>query len=164
MKKKIVIILAIVFVLTITASNVFSMEQGWGKGYNSKMDLKAKLFYKMQVALMNEEELGLTKEQSDKIKDIKLATQKKLIMDDARIDVIAIDIEDNLWKKEIDLANIQKLVDEKYDIKKDKTMTTITAYSEFKEVFSDEQYEQLKEKCKEMKMQMCPSGMMGPKK
>ena len=68
-----------------------------------------------------------------------------MIRKKAEIDVISVDIRSKLWDETIDVSGINKLVDQKYDLKKEKTKSLIAAYAELKKILSEEQKGILKE-------------------
>jgi len=110
--------------------------------------------------IMNQDELGLSDEQTKKIKDLSLKTEKNLISSDAEIDTIAADIKAEMWTDSIDTASIGKLVDKKYDLKKEKVKSLITAYATLKGMLTEEQKGKLKELYKKCEMTSPKSSMM----
>lgn len=150
MKKKQLLTYVVVFILAVSfIVPVVMAEDGRGKGkghYGKKGDLQGKLMKKAHFILKNKEELGLTDEQVDKVKTLKIETKKSLIRQKADIAIIAIDIKAALWEDTIDKVAIGKLIDQKYDLKKASAKTLVGAYADMKSVLTDEQ----KEKCKEL--------------
>ena len=95
--------------------------------------------------MKNKDELKLSDNQITGIKNLKVNAKKNLIRKKAEIDVISVDIKSKLWDETIDVSGINKLVDQKYDLKKEKTKSLIAAYAELKKILSKEQKEILKE-------------------
>ena len=94
--------------------------------------------------LKNKEELGLSDKQVGKIKDLKVNTKKNLIRKNAEIEILAIDIKAGLWKDTVDSAMLGKLIDKKYEIKKEKAKSTVNAYAALKNILTKGQKEKLK--------------------
>jgi hypothetical protein len=103
-----------------------------------------KVFKKIHVIMKNKDELKLSENQITEIKKLKVDAKKNLIRKKAEIDVISVDIKSKLWDETIDVSGINKLVDQKYDLKKEKTKSLIGAYAELKKILSKEQKEMLK--------------------
>ncbi|MDA9101217.1 hypothetical protein N9K06_00930 [Omnitrophica bacterium] len=110
-----------------------------------KSALESKLFHKAHFILENRDEIGLSEEQADQIKAIKLDVKKGVIRQDAEIDVIKLDIMSLLQQETIDTAAVNKLIDEKYKIKKAKAKTLVDQYAKLKSVLTSEQHAAMKE-------------------
>jgi len=121
-------------------------------GKHSK-GIKDKFFKNMKMIWMNQDDLGITAEQLKKIKTLKIDTKKDLIRKSADIDIIKIDIHSELWEDTIDVKKVNKLIDKKYNIKKEKSKSIVKAYVSLKELLTDEQkikMKSLKKKCMSM--------------
>jgi len=110
-----------------------------------------KLFRKMHFILMNRDEVGLSDAQEKEIRELKAGTKKVLIRKKAEIDVIAVDIKMHMHEDTIDLDAVNKLIDEKYDIKKAKAKVLVAATAELKETLTEEQTEKLRKLRREKK-------------
>jgi len=117
-----------------------SAEPGHGHG------LEEKLFHKAHFILVHQKALGLTEEEVESIKALKMDVKKYLIRQGAEIDLVKIDIKSLMWAKTIDTEAIHGLVDQKYELKKAKAKYLVDAYAKLKGMLTDEQYETLKEK------------------
>jgi len=120
----------IVCLLTFLFIGIFSMAcyaEGYCKG--KKYDqghghgLENKVFHKFHLAISNEVELGLSEEQYEKIKTLKINTKKDLIIKRAEIDVLKIDIKAKLWE----------------DTKKEKAKALVDTYAQFNNILTEEQ-------------------------
>jgi Spy/CpxP family protein refolding chaperone len=111
---------------------------------NYRGDLESKLFGKAHYILKNEEELGLSEDQVQQIKDLKRSVKKSLIMQKAQIEVIAVDIKSMLYDNPVDVEGVNALVDQKYDIKKAKTKGLVESFAQLKATLSEEQWAKLK--------------------
>ncbi len=141
--KKTQAVLIGMFVVVLT---FFSISMSYAKdgGHGHKYGLEEKVFKKMHLALKNQEQLGLSDEQYDKIKTLKINTKKDLIKRHAEIDLIGVDIKSKLWDETIDVKGINKLIDEKYNLKKEKAKALIAVYAQLKTILSKEQKEKFK--------------------
>jgi len=147
MKKKIITItlLSVFVAVVICVYPGYGRMDGCGGGY--KKGFEDKFMWKAHMALMNQDKLGLSDEQTDRIKDLKIATKKNIILKSAQIEVLGIDIKAALWEDTIDTEKVNALVDQKYELKKQKTKELIAAMAEFKTILTAEQEEMIKELC-----------------
>ena len=122
-----------------------------GSSCGSKKCLEEKLYHKAHTFLIYEEELGLTEEKVKKIKELKHETKKELIRSKADIEIIAVDIWAELYNNPIDVDAVNKLIDQKYEIKKAKTKALIQALATLKATLSEEQYATMKKIWKDSK-------------
>ncbi len=109
-----------------------------------KCELEKKLMKKFGIIFKNKEELEISDETLAKLKELKIATKKDLIMKNAEIEIISIDAKAKLWSDPIDVDGLNGLIDKKYDIKKAKAKVLVQAYADLKALLSDEQKEELK--------------------
>lgn len=143
----------IVCLLTFLFVGIFSMacyaegyckgkkyDQGHGRGHG----LEKKVFHTFHLAMANEVELGLSEDQYEKIKTLKINTKKDLIIKRAEVDVLKIDIKAKLWEDTIDRKGINKLIDKKYELKKEKAKALVDAYAQFKKILTEDQKKMLK--------------------
>lgn len=156
MKKKMATSMILVFLLMVgfAAANTYAFDSR-GKGKMEKMDLEEKFFHKAHLILSCQEEIGLAEEQAKKVKELKTNTKKDLIRKNAEIEILGMDIESALREDVIDTKAVNKLIDKKYDFKKEKAKILINAYAALKDSLSKEQKEKLKEvwkKCEKEQM------------
>lgn len=148
MKWKIVIGISLIFAFVL----VFLMPATHADGCRKKEEygwgIESKMFYKAHFILKNQEELKLSDEQITKIKGLKIETKKNLIKQKAEIEIVALDIKAEMWKDTIDVAAINKLIDQKYELKKAKAKFLVEAYAKLKDILTEEQKNKLKGICK----------------
>lgn len=135
----------------LAAANQHGMDggkHGWGK----KDDLKAKFFHKTHFLLEHADELGLDEPKQEQIKDLKYKVKKELIRTDADIEVLKIDIDRLLMVHAIDVAAVNQLVDQKYELKKNRTKFLVQSLADLKLMLSEDQYKTMKELYKQKKM------------
>ena len=99
----------------------------------------------------NKSELGLTDEQVEQIKALKIAAKKNLISTQAEIDIVKIDLQAEMWKDTIDTEAVNKLIDKKYELQKETAKSTVGAYAKIKNILTADQQKQLKTLYKECK-------------
>ena len=156
MNKKIMVTMTVIFVLMFGVVTLEAHAKTKGHGWN----LEKKFSCKTHLILKNTEELGLSDKQVEEIKDLKIATKKDLIRKSAEIDIAALEIKAKMWADPMDTDAINKLVDKKYDLKKEKTKSLIAAYATLKGTLTDGQKTKLKEVFKKCKKEMKHKSMM----
>ena len=110
-----------------------------------KMGFEDMLFMKARFIMANADEIGLSDEQIEKIKTLKMSAKKNLIKKDADIKILALDIKAELSKEEINLSTVNGLIDKKYAAKTQKAKDLAASYVSLKKVLSKEQCTKLKE-------------------
>ena len=139
MKKRSIIVCLLTFLFV----GIFSMTchaEGYCKGKRHHgYGLENKFFHKLDLAIANDVNLGLSDEQFEKIKMLELNTRKNVIKKRAEIDVLKIEIKLKLWEDTIDKKSINKLIDKKCEIKKEKAKALVDAYAQFKNILTEEQ-------------------------
>ncbi len=153
MKKKLVIAVALVMILAVAQAVSFACEGGSKKSKGHYGKSGNKVVTKAHMILKNEDELGLSNEQTTKIKELMLKSKKDEIMQTAEIKTIALDIKSEMWKDAVDTEAINTLIDKKYETKKEKAKSSVAAYVELKNILTKEQKEKLKELYKQCKME-----------
>ena len=155
MKKLFVVLLAVALSVGFlqTVSFAEKGKMGERKGHQGKMSTEDELFRKIKKITMHQDELGITDEQLAKIKTLKMDLKKDLIRKDADIEVLALDIKAALSEDQIDLGKVNKLIDQKSDVKKAKPKSVIAALAELKKAISKDQMNEVEGLCKEKMMQ-----------
>jgi hypothetical protein len=139
--KRIAVLIVILSCFLVTSSYADSYKKS--KHYGHGLDKK--FVNKVRLALKNQEELGLSDEQYEKLKTLKMNTKKDLIKRKAEIDIIGVDIKGKLWEDPIDKKSINKFIDQKYELKKAKAKALVEAYATFQTILTDDQKKKLKE-------------------
>ena len=110
--------IAIVLAIGLIQSAAFACGgKGCGKHDSKDMPLDKKLFKKLHMIYNHQDELGISDEQLAKIKELKIALKKDLIQRQADVDLLKIDIRSALYEDEVNLEEVNKLIDQKYEIK-----------------------------------------------
>lgn len=154
MNKKTVISAFLAFALVFSFTVFRAYAYDGGKREWSHQGLGKKFFYKARLILKNRDELGLTGKQLKKIKSLKIKTKKYVIRKDAELSIIALDVKAAIMEKQIDTAAVNKLLDKKYDFKRDKAKSLLAAYAALKRILTDEQKGKLKNILKMHKEEM----------
>ncbi|MGB2661750.1 MAG: hypothetical protein WBD04_05145 [Candidatus Omnitrophota bacterium] len=114
-------------------------------GYHKGLD--EKVFYKAKIMLKNQDELELSDKQIDKIKGLKVAAKKELIMRNAEIELIKVDLQAKLYEDKVDVPGMNKLIDEKYKLKNAKAKYLVKTYADLKNVLTEKQMKEFKTLC-----------------
>ncbi|MBU0467959.1 MAG: hypothetical protein KKD07_02350 [Candidatus Omnitrophica bacterium] len=125
------------------------MDEGKGMSMEDMFFKNAKMIYSLQ------EDLGITEEQLNKIKDAKIALKKDLIRKEAELDIVMVDMMALMQSDEPHGEMMKDLIDKKYDVKKEKAKRVVDACMSLKEILTEDQ----KGKMKEMKKGMMKKHM-----
>lgn len=148
---------SVFLIAAVCLSLSFACAMDPDKNCKGKKNLSDKFFMKTMFILENSDALALTEEQIQNIKKLKMDTQKELIKKKADIEIIELDIHSGLMEDKIDTKNVGKLVDQKMELKKQKTMTLVESYASLKNILTEEQKKSLKDlfkKCMKNKKEM----------
>ncbi len=154
MSKKIVSgLFVLMLMFSAATAPVFACQTGGGHGMRGKHghdSLESKFFYKAHSLMKTKEELQLSEEQLKTIQDLKAEAKKNLIRSKAEIDVIEIDLASQIHADKMDSEAALKLIDQKYELKKESEKNFLTAYAKLKGAISEKQWETfraLKKEC-----------------
>ncbi len=146
MKNSARIIGIVLFLFGVSLSSAFADE---GTRQMDKSGLEQKFYKKAYMAISYADELKIADTQLIKIKALKSKLKKSTIMKEAEINVLALEISDELGEEKIDLDSVNKLLDRKYELKKQLAKELVEAYVELREILTEEQMA----KMKDLKMQ-----------
>ena len=138
--KRTTVLIIILSCFLVTQTYADSHKKSRHDGYG----LDTKFFHKVQQTLANQEELGISDAQYEKIKTLKVNLKKDLIKRKAEIELISVDIKSKLWEDTIDKEGIYKLIDQKYELKKAMAKALVEACATFKGILTDDQNKKLK--------------------
>ncbi len=130
-------VLVVVFSVVFYTSTASAKESK--KDKDCKYSLEKKVLRKCRLALVYQDDLGLSDEQIKKISDLKIKSKKDLIRKKSEIDLLSVDIKSELREDEIDTKTVGKLIDKKYEIKKEKAKSLVNAYANLKNILTAEQ-------------------------
>jgi hypothetical protein len=152
MKKYLIVTMALALTIGLMQSISFA-----DKGYRDsrrvyqKESIKAKFLKTVRLIYLYQDELKVSDEQLSKIKELKVALKKDLIQKKAEIKIIKIDIRSLLHEHEVDVDAVNRLIDQKYEIKKAKSKMVVESYAKLKKVLSKEQMDNLKQILRDQK-------------
>jgi hypothetical protein len=155
MLKKMPNILIIGMAMLLLAAPLAKANHGGGGGgkHGSKMcamkggggDFEKKFYYKSHFILGNSDELGLSEKQTAEIESLVTQVKKGLIKQDADIEVLELDIKNLMHQDSIDVEAVNKLVDQKFELKKTKAKFLVEGIAKLKQSISDDQQAKMKE-------------------
>ncbi len=155
MNKKCIVALLTVFVLAFGVLTIEAYADGCcSKSKKGSGGLGEKFYRKAGFVLSQQEDLKLSDEQAAKIKQLKMETKKGLIRKKAELDILLIDVKAELHKDTIDTAVVNKLIDQKYDLKKEMAKDAVGACVTLKGILTQEQVSKMKDLKKQCMMGM----------
>lgn len=152
MRKYLIVTVTLVLALGLMQSVSFAEKRaGYDHGRYHKKSVKEKFFKKAKMIYLYQDELNVTDEQLDQIKELKIALKKDLIRKGADLNIIKVDIRSLLHEDEVNISAVNKLIDQKYEIKKAKMKKVVQSYAQLKKILTKEQIEKLKEIAHDLK-------------
>lgn len=127
------------------AGHGFKSGHKFGPGEGKSDECGKMFFMKAHFIEENQARLGLAADKIEAIKNLKLETQKMMVKQDAEIKVADLDIKSKLHDFPIDVEAVNKLVDQKYELKKAEEKNLVEALAKLKSSLSKDQYDKLKE-------------------
>jgi hypothetical protein len=111
-------------------------------------DIFEKFFHFAHDVIENYEELGLSRDEFKKIIELKIKTKKEMIKDAAEVEMATVDIFAELWSEKAGTAEINKLIDKKYELKKESMKRFIESFMMLKKMLTQEQMKKVMAICK----------------
>ena len=146
MRKHLIVIITLVLALGLMQAVAFAEKRGgYDRGKHHQKSIEGKFFKTVKMIHHNQEELNVNDIQLNQIRELTLALKKDVIRKKADMEIIAVDIRSLLYKDEIDVDAVYKLIDQKYEIKKAKMKKVVKSFSEMKIILTKEQREKLKD-------------------
>ncbi len=149
MEKKIIISMISFMVLSSVCANSYAFDgqkDRYGQGEPS-----IRFFNKFCRILKAEKQLNLSDDQVKKIEKEIIRAKKEVIRANAEIKIISLDMKMSLKQDKINIKSINKLIDQKYEFKKNKMKILVDAYAKIKNILTKEQKEILPEIFKRQK-------------
>ena len=112
------------------------------------MCLKAKFFNLAHSILENHHEIDLSEDNFQKVKELKIKTKKEFIKTCAEVEMMGIDIMAKLWDPNPDSNEINRLIEKKFEMKKERMKFLVNAFASLKKLVPKEQMEKLKKICR----------------
>lgn len=137
MKPK-VFILVLGGILVLGTLNFVSIAQA--RSYSGQSDfINEKFIQKQRRILKYKEELGLNLKQIEKIEALKINLEKEMVLIDAKIEVVNIELRAILSQDETDIKTVNELIDQKSALEETKAKAQAMAYVNLKEVLTPDQ-------------------------
>ncbi|MDD5449208.1 MAG: Spy/CpxP family protein refolding chaperone [Candidatus Omnitrophica bacterium] len=111
----------------------------------ANMEMDDLFFMKTHYILANGAEINLTEDQETKIKELVYSAKKAVIMQDAAIESLELDIMQAFMKSPIDVNAINGLIDNKYAAKASKAKDLVAAYVNLQKILTKDQQNKLKD-------------------
>ncbi len=145
MNKKLIAGLSVLLVVLGASTDAFAYGGGHHGGrMGGGNELSGMFFFKAHKVLEMKKELGLSAEQVEAVRNLKLDVKKALIRHRANIDILNIDLYSQLKNDTKNTAVITKLIDEKFEIQKSEAMFLTESYVKLNGTLNDKQLETLK--------------------
>jgi len=161
MRRHLITAITLVLVFGLMQSVSFADSRaGHGRGMEQKKAFGQKLFKKVKMIYIYQDELDVSDKQIDQLKELKVDLKKELIEKKAAMDIIKVDIFSLLYEEEIEVEAIEKLIDEKYEIKKSKMNDIVKAYAKLKKILTKKQIKKFREIVLDIKKEHISKGMM----
>ena len=143
MRKLMSLGLIVLLLAVFAAPGLYAKECSRGKKEGHGYDYGEKVLGKMHLAMEHQEELTLSEDQYQKIRTLKIAIKKDLVRNKAEIDVLIIDMKSKLSEDPIDIEGVNKIIDQKYELKKAKEKALVEACVKFRGILTDEQKQKI---------------------
>lgn len=143
-KNLVIVVLILSLAICILMFSLYVCGNKQGGKYGS---LENKVSRKAHFLIKNQKTLGLSGAQVRKIESLENRALKDSITKRAQIKMIAVDIRAEMRKDDINTRKVNKLIDQKYAVKKAKTKSLINTYAALKGLLTAEQKEKMKELC-----------------
>ena len=164
--KKTVNFIFVVCMVAFVSSTCFAIglnkeKQGfWKKKMGNERGCEGCFSFKVHALLKFGDKIGLSDEQTEKIKDLDYNLKKSTIKEDAEIKLTSLDIRQEMEKDDININTVNDLIDKKYAVKSKKSKEEVEAFAKLKKIITKEQFKKLKEiRSEEMKQRMCDRKM-----
>jgi len=133
-----------VFILVWGAALVLGILNSAGmaqaRSYSGQSDfINEKFLQKQRRILKYKEELGLNLKQIEKIEALKINLEKEMVLIDAKIEVVNIELRSLLSRDETDIKTVNDLIDQKSALEETKAKAQAMAYVNLKEVLTPDQ-------------------------
>jgi Spy/CpxP family protein refolding chaperone len=164
MKRHLMATITLLLVLGLMQSVSFADSRtGHHRGGMQERTLGQKFFKKVKMIYLYQDELDVSDKQLDQIKALKIDLKKGVIEKKANMKIIKVDIRSLLHEEKIDVAAVEQLIDQKYEIKKAKMKDIVKAYAKLKEILTQKQIKEFKEIRMDIKKKHMSKGMMRSK-
>jgi Spy/CpxP family protein refolding chaperone len=123
----------------------FTSSQALAKGDYHQGGLEKKFFHKAHFILDHQEELGLSQDTVDQIKQLKMDTKRVVIRKGAEKEIAWLDVREAMHEYPVDEERLVNLVQAKYAVKQEMSAALASSYAQVKNMLTEDQYEKMKE-------------------
>jgi len=95
-----------------------------------------------------QDELKMSDADVQKIMELKIKTKKEHLKNEAQVECLSLDIMAGIWAPKPDAAAIKKIIDGKFELKREGMKSMVDAFIALKGMFTKDQMKKLKEICK----------------
>ncbi|MGE0268163.1 MAG: Spy/CpxP family protein refolding chaperone [Candidatus Omnitrophota bacterium] len=127
-------------VLSLGIINPVGTAHAISYGNQSQDYISDKFVQKQRRILKNKEALGLNLKQTNKIEALKINLEKEMVLLDAKIEVINIELRSVLSQDTTDSKTVLDLIDQKSELEKTKAKAQAMAYLNLKDVLTPDQW------------------------
>lgn len=121
------------------------MKGDCGKKGGSECPIASKLMKKAGFYLENADAIGLTDDQVNQIKAIKMDAKKEMILGGAQMEVAMLDMESKMYGDPIDTAALEQLIDKNMAAMSAGAKKMVQQYAALKQVLNADQKKKAKE-------------------
>ena len=115
-------------------------EQGAAQAVVKMAD---KFFQKAYFIEAHEDPLRLSDAQLEMLRDLRREVRKRLIRENAEIEVLSIDILETIRENPVDVKAANSALENFYELQRKKSQGLIESYASLKNILNDEQYQKL---------------------
>ncbi len=128
--------------LTISLSNAYAHE-GHFRHDAGDGAFEGMFFRKSHFMLERKQDLGLTGDKVETIKNLMLETEKMLIKKDAEIQILSLEMKAQLHDYPVKVETVNKMVEQQYQLKKEEAQSLVGAIAQLKGTLTKEQNDKL---------------------
>ncbi len=121
-----------------------AVSGGHGQDESSPCPIIDKIMKKAHFLLENWEEIGLSQEQVNTIKDLKLQDKKSMIRGGADMEIMMLDMKSKLSEEVLDVEGMNAMIDEGMAQMTQSAKASVDVYAKLKAVLTPEQVEKAK--------------------
>ena len=102
-------------------------------------EMESRFYRTVQLVIDNGKELGLSDEQTAKLKKLSTDVQKEMIRRDAGIKTLKVEIDTFMWESPFDQDSINNLVAERHHLEHEKDVYILSSFTKLNNILNEEQ-------------------------
>lgn len=144
--RKLKLIISLFMILSLFACVSSSFAQDYlDKSEKYEGGIRAKFFFKVDFILKNAKDIKINVDQEENMKKLVLKLKKFIILKEAEIETLYMDIDSELKKDTLYINAINSFIDKKYEVQKQKEKASVEAYVALDEMLDRDQKNRVKE-------------------